>query len=555
MENIYFEKYLKSYFIENGLDIDSLISCPVNDRDKTKLCYTCTCGNSVERTSRLFKTKPLCNNCIPKKKRGAKATTIESFKELLESKGYSLVDDNDPDYVNSKSLIEVVCQDGTTYKTSYNRFQSGHRSKAEANENLKVPLDEVIRRVKEAGFSWIEGTEYKGKSIPFPVICHCGLTFNVRLENIREKRVGCDKCYRYNRKYPWEYIVGVADEYGCTIISTNELYKGRETVVELFCACNEEIIKTVRCFLKAPRCSICSLHKREETNLQTIGRKNYFEGEVGKFLVEQYWFENFGVPHNMKLAEIYQKSRETCKKNYGVYCVLSTDEVRKKALKAHIDKWGAAPGFVKEIREKMKATNLKNLGCEYPFQSAEVQALIKSVILRDYGVTHIMHVPHIFEKAQKSAHALKCYTFPSGEIRMLQGYEWKCMDYLLAKGVDEVNIITGAKYVPKVNYIMPGESSERRYFMDAYYDIKDRGIEVKSTYTYTRHVIQDKQKWISASFVCEGGIDIYVFDAKKFCFRQRIKKGEITGIKINPDYLKECSVKNKKLPFDFPEDD
>lgn len=526
--NSYLYEVIIPAFDEHGLDVESIESYPANARDTTQVHYRCKCGVMISKSVRTLKEKPYCKPCTPVKLRATTQISKDKFIALLKSEGYELLEPEK--FINTKSLVDVRSPNGEIYETSQNRFAGGHRSRAEAVEKQKVPLEEVKRRVVEANFIWLEDTIYEDGHKPMKLQCHCGKIANVCLHNIRENRVGCDDCYRFNRTYPWEYIEGIAEKFGCTIITSGDQYRGRDTIIEVFCYCGEEMMKNVRCFLKAPRCIMCSCELREETNIERYGSKNLFSSEYGKEKIANY----HKTKSSEQREETTRRAKETCLKNNGYECALALPAVRQSATKAHILKWGDRPGCVKEIREKMEATNMERRGVKYPLESKEVQETIKKKILQKYGVTNIMQVPEIFEKAQASAFKLKLYTFPSGKEVKIQGYENKCLDYLLfTLNINENDIITGAKNMPKVMY--KDEIKERRYFMDAYIKSKDKGIEVKSIWTYCKYteLAKNKAKWITASYICKGGIDVYIFDKKEgLLLRRSIKQGEIVKEKI-----------------------
>jgi hypothetical protein len=555
-------------FTENELDISTLTTYPINSNDKTKLNYVCICGNPVENSWRTFvrNKKFFCKECVPNKKTGKKAPSIEEFIEMLDNEDYSLVHPENSGYIDTKTLVLIRDPLGNVYKGTYTRFEQGHRSKAMVDLAKKLPPEEVKKRIEKAGFEWIPGSVYVNEKIKILVKCHCGNISGIAVNNMRKKRVGCEQCYMYNRKYNWDYVEGIAEKYNCTIITLGKFYRGKDTIIEIICACGEEMIKNVRGFLTAPRCKSCSKISRQITNVEKYGHKNYLASEMGKEAITNHWKSKFGVTHNMQLEKTKQKARETCLKNHGVECVLVTEEVRKKAIEVHIEKYGFSPGNCPEIREKMKKTNKERYGADFPLSSKIVQKTIKKnnyekygnevflqsdagkkLMVEKYGVENCMQCPEIFEKAQRAAFKLKRYKFPSGKIKELQGYEWKCMVYLLyVKNIPEDNIIVGAINMPKVLYTIPGETKQRRYFMDAHLPVKNKGIEVKSTWTYTRHAAQDKAKWIAASFVCKGGFYIYVYDKDGLAFRQCIKNGKIVKDRATENYFKSHNL------FEFP---
>ncbi len=527
-ETIYFEKYLLPVLERNNLDKSKVTSWPKNAHDKTLMIYECVCGEGVQKTDRLFKSKPLCNTCMPKAKTGKKAPTIDTFEKMLKDNGCGFVNIEEAkrSYKNTKSHVEIVNSSGYVYTTTYNRFQQGHRSVQEANEGFKVSIEDVKAKVKEAGFEWIPGTKYVNNKELIPMMCRCGEKAFIALSNLSKDRVGCKSCYRYMRKYSWSYIEGFADRYNCTIVSCD--YKGRDSLIELICTCSETMIKNIRGFLKSPKCTKCSSESRKKTLIEKYGTDNFFSSELGKEKVRGYWIEKYGVDHNMKVPEIQEKAQKTCMENHGVKCILSTEEVRKKAIEAHIAKWGAPPGFVKEIQEKGTQTTLDRYGNRCFLQSESGKALMAE----KYGAPHALQVPIFFEKAMKSAFRMKEYVFPSGRVDYLQGYENMCVDYYIKNGIAEDNIVLNAAKVPEVTYTFEGK--KKRYFMDMYIPSKDVAVEVKSEWTFSRDEEKNVSKWKAASLVCKGGCYVHIFEKKnEFIVTHIYMDGkEVTGVEM-----------------------
>lgn len=436
-------------------------------------------------------------------KTGPKAFGIDKFIELLDSKNYKLVPGYDHEYKNTKSVMRVIDSTGKLCTKSYANLKKGHKSMNEMKEEKKVPVDEVMKRVDGSMcFSWMEGiTKYVGKDVPMTLWCNvCNNTCKVRLENIRGERYGCSECYRYNRTYTWEYYEDIAEKYGCTIVPCEE-YKGRDTMCYIICNCTQRIEKTARYFAKAPRCKECSDVCRSNTNMEKYGTENVFGSEYGKEKIQE-WLDSKGVKGNMAIPEVREKSMQTCMENHGVphYCM--KQEIKKMAEEAHEKKYGTK-GFGPMIYPKCKATMLKNWGYEYPMQVAE-----------------------IFDKAQKKRYKGKMYTFPSGRIERVMGYEPECLDYLLKKGYHEDDLVVGNSRVPIVMYNMGGK--KRRYYMDIYIKSKDRAVEVKCCYTYHGTPKTNEAKWIQTSKNHKGGIDVYVIEKHaRMVARKRILDGKV----------------------------
>ena len=97
-----------------------------------------------------------------------------------------------------------------------------------------------------------------------------------------------------------------------------------------------------------------------------------------------------------------------------------------------------------------------------------------------YGVPHAMQNAEIFMKSQLKSS--KLFTFPSGRIGKIQGYENFALQELLDNGISEDDIITEADSVPEIWYI-DGENKKHRYYVDIFIKSQNRCIEVKSEWT------------------------------------------------------------------------
>ena len=223
-------------------------------------------------------------------------------------------------------------------------------------------------------------------------------------------------------------------------------------------------------------CSFCILNRakeiRKNTNLKNIGKENYFECEY-----------------------IKNKIKETNIKKYGVEYAIQNENVKNKCKTTCLNKYGFSHhSYDKNIQNKITQTNLLK-----------------------YGVEHLMKNPDYFDNMLNKSHKFKNYIFPSGNIIKYQGYENIALDELIInENIDESNIITGAKNVPKILYIDENNKSHV-HFVDIFIPNQNRCIEVKSTWTFTKPNVLSKQKKAK-----ELGYkyEIWVYDKKgnKTCY-------------------------------------
>jgi hypothetical protein len=89
----------------------------------------------------------------------------------------------------------------------------------------------------------------------------------------------------------------------------------------------------------------------------------------------------------------------------------------------------------------------------------------------------------MMDKIIKKAYKLKKYTFPSGKIEEVQGYEHYALDELVInETIDESDIITGCKNVPTIWY-SDKTGKKHRHYVDIFIPSQNRCIEVKSPWT------------------------------------------------------------------------
>ena len=134
---------------------------------------------------------------------------------------------------------------------------------------------------------------------------------------------------------------------------------------------------------------------------------------------------------------------------------------------------------------------------KYYSQTDECKEKIKETCDSKYGVSHPFQVAEIAEKASKNAYKSYDYVLPSGKIVKLQGYEKFAMDILFSQGFAEDDIVTKRTEVPKITY-NDSLGATHRYYIDIFITSLNKGIEVKSTWTFSKK--QDKIRMTYKAF-------------------------------------------------------
>jgi hypothetical protein len=253
--------------------------------------------------------------------------------------------------------------------------------------------------------------------------------------------------------------------------------------------------------------------KIEETNLKKYGVKYILQNKEIKEKFKQTCLKNNGTEYPMQSKKVKEKSKQTCLKNNGTEYPMQSKKVQKKSKKTCLENYGVEnPTKSEEIQNKIKNTFIKNYGC-HPSQCKEIQEKCKITFLKNYGVEYYLQNAEASEKASKNAYKSKDYTFPSGKIIHVQGYEPYGLDELIkTEKINEDDIITNRIEVPTIWY-EDINGKKHRYFVDIFIPSQKRCIEIKSTWTMKKkhdNILEKQQAMKKAGYECE----IWVFNAK-----------------------------------------
>jgi hypothetical protein len=261
-----------------------------------------------------------------------------------------------------------------------------------------------------------------------------------------------------------------------------------KTRINFICKCGKENNKEFSWVYKKSKfnCIDCINKQKYETykktNLEKYGVDNLSKLQYIKDKKKETTLKNFGVEYPGQSLKVKEKAKITNLKKYGVECVLKNKQINEKIKETTMKKFGVEHNSQSQsIKNKKKETTFKNFGVEYPGQSLEIKEKIKITNLEKYGVENPSQNLEIFDKTQKNAKKYKTYVMPSGEIRLVQGYEPFALD-ILVKEFTEDQILTERNQIPRIPYKINGK--QKYYFPDIFLPHLYKIIEVKSTWTY-----------------------------------------------------------------------
>jgi len=276
---------------------------------------------------------------------------------------------------------------------------------------------------------------------------------------------------------------------------------------------NKYITRDTRIIAKCIMCensfnkSLNKLHKQRNFGCEVCSKKMKFD-RLKNTMVKKY-----GVEYAAQNEMCMNKMKATILKRYGVEHANQSEEVKQKIKNTNLEKYGCEYGLQnEEVKEKRRMSNLEKYGYENPLQREEIKEKCKITCLKKYGVEYVSQNQEIYEKQTKNSYYLKDYTFPSGKIIKVQGYENYALNELVKENIDESNIITGSKNVPEIWYT-DNIGKKHRHFVDIYIPSQNKCIEVKSTWTFKKQkdiVLLKQQAAKKLNYLYE----IWIYDNK-----------------------------------------
>ena len=146
-------------------------------------------------------------------------------------------------------------------------------------------------------------------------------------------------------------------------------------------------------------------NKVKELNIELWNRINEITLDI-TFKEKFYLLENSlsNVPkcecgNSVKFIDMINGYRKFCSKK----CMYDSDAIKNSRKNKCIEKWGVDnPSKVKEIRDKVKKTNIKKFGHEWATKSDDVKKKLKDIFIENLGVDNPSKVKEIRDKAKQT---------------------------------------------------------------------------------------------------------------------------------------------------------
>ena len=185
--------------------------------------------------------------------------------------------------------------------------------------------------------------------------------------------------------------------------------------------------------------------------------------------VRESLYKKYGAYDVMHIPHILQKIKNTNLKKFGVEFPLQqlkkeNSEIYQKISQTCINKFGVDSLLKnKEVREKIKQTNIQKYGVDNPLKNKEIREKIKQTNIQKYGVDNPLKNKEIWKKSQDNR-----------QISSKSKLENNFLNYLKLK-YEPDDIITQYK------------SKEYPYYCDFYIKSINLYIEIQGHWTHNDH--------------------------------------------------------------------
>ena len=206
---------------------------------------------------------------------------------------------------------------------------------------------------------------------------------------------------------------------------------------------------------------------KEVTDKRTKSRADHVN-EIQQHVRESL-YKKYGAYDVMHIPHILQKIKDTNLKKFGVEFPLQqlkkeNSEIYQKISQTCINKFGVdSPLKNKEVREKIKQTNIQKYGVDNPLKNKEIREKIKQTNIQKYGVDNPLKNKEIWKKSQDNR-----------QISSKSKLENNFLNYLKLK-YEPDDIITQYK------------SKEYPYYCDFYIKSINLYIEIQGHWTHNDH--------------------------------------------------------------------
>lgn len=291
---------LTSEQVKNLFDSKNLIYIETEYRDcMTKLAFKCPKHEDKEiqyiRYHDLRKCEFGCKYCAKDSEKSKKKLPYENIKHFIEVQSNSGCKLVSKEYKSSHDYIDIKCECGNIFTTTYSTFKDKNKRKCDVCSNCIQWNYELVKNFIEnessSGCKLIS-TDYVSYNKKLKLLCRCGKEFEARFSDFKnesKKKRQCNECGNNNahskRILPYltikQYIEGLEGN-GCKLLTLEDEYTKSTDKLYIQCACGNTYNVTFTTFKKQKQCQECGEKNRiKKTSTPYEQIKIFIDGEEG----------------------------------------------------------------------------------------------------------------------------------------------------------------------------------------------------------------------------------------------------------------------------------
>lgn len=180
--------------------------------------------------------------------------SYEYVKSYIEKAGHQLLSTT---YSNNREKMDLKCPEGHIYRTSYGKFQQGHRCKICSNIKNKskdrLSLEFVKDTIEKEGYKLL--SEYENNYTKIKMECPKKHMFEITFGNFQQGR-RCQECFLDRKRLSYEEVWKFFNKHEYQLISKD--YKNNSTKLEIICPEKHIFKMSFASFQQGSRCPVCN---------------------------------------------------------------------------------------------------------------------------------------------------------------------------------------------------------------------------------------------------------------------------------------------------------
>lgn len=153
---------------------------------KSKIEIRCSAGHQYEVTLCNFKQGRRCPYCANVK------TSYQQVKVYMEQQGYTLLSET---YKNAHFKLMVQCNREHQYQVTWAGFQQGNRCPTCSNNDKKISYQQIRRYIEQRGYHLLlKECEYENRKANINIECNKGHRYQTTWNSFRLSKYGCPHC-------------------------------------------------------------------------------------------------------------------------------------------------------------------------------------------------------------------------------------------------------------------------------------------------------------------------------------------------------------------------